>query len=223
MPEVTPPPDALPMYRAMVGVALLCGALIVTVFEITRPTVERNQAAALQDAIFEVLPAASSSVTFRLDGDERFAAFDDAGAAQPLVHAGYDASGLLVGVAVEAQGMGYQDVFRFLYGYSVTDEAVVGFRVLESRETPGLGDRVETDARFLDNFVRLDVAVTGDGSAIANPIELVRRGVEPQPWEIDGITGATITSDAIARILRESTAYWVPRLRRGLDDLRPTS
>jgi electron transport complex protein RnfG len=210
------------MYRAMVGVALLSGALIVTVFEVTRPAVERQQAAALRDAIFDVLPAARSSVTFRLDGNDRFTALDGDDTAEPLVHVGYDTTGRLVGVAVEARGMGYQDTVRFLYGYSFTDEAVVGFRVLESRETPGLGDRVETDIRFLDNFNRLDVALTRDGSDVANPIALVRRGVQAQPWQIDGITGATITSGAVARILRDSTAYWVPRLRRGLDDLRGT-
>ena len=208
------------MYRAMVGVALCCGALIVTVFEMTRPAVDRQRAAALQGAILGVLPAASTSVTFRLEGDHRFVALEGSRAAKSLVHVGYDADGHLVGVAVEAQGMGYQDTVRFLYGYSFPDEAVVGFRVLESRETPGLGDRIETDPRFLDNFVRLDVALTGDGSAIANPIELVRRGV-PHSWQVDGITGATITSGAVARILRESTAFWVPRLRRGLADLRP--
>ena len=30
------------------------------------------------------------------------------------------------------------------------------------------------------------------------------------PWEVDGITGATISSRAIGNILGESTAKWVP-------------
>ena len=58
------------MYRALVGVGLLCGLLIVSVFELTRPVIERNQAQALQRAIFQVLPGARSSATFRFD--ERF-------------------------------------------------------------------------------------------------------------------------------------------------------
>ena len=45
--------------------------------------------------------------------------------------------------------MGYQDVIRVLYGYSFAEEAVVGIRVLESKETPGLGTRIETDPDFL--------------------------------------------------------------------------
>jgi len=33
-----------PLYRAMVGVGLLCGLLIVTVFQLTGPVIARNRA-----------------------------------------------------------------------------------------------------------------------------------------------------------------------------------
>ena len=36
------------MYRALVGVGLLCGLLIVSVYEITRPVIARNRAEALE-------------------------------------------------------------------------------------------------------------------------------------------------------------------------------
>ena len=68
------------------------------------------------------------------------------------------------------------------------------------------------------NFERLDVALTDDLSAVANPIEFVQPGKKEQPWQVDGITGATISSTAIANILNASTSYWIPRIRRGLDD-----
>ena len=109
--------------------------------------------------------------------------------------------------------MGYQDVIALLYGYAPEHEAVVGIRVLESRETPGLGDKIETDARFLANFERLDVSLTPDGAAPAHPIEPVKPGEKQHPWQIDGITGATISSHAVADILRRSTALWIPRVR----------
>ena len=60
-----------------------------------------------------------------------------------LVHAGYDAEERLVGLAIDAQGMGYQDNIRVLYSYSFEQDAIIGFKVLESKETPGLGDKVE--------------------------------------------------------------------------------
>jgi electron transport complex protein RnfG len=118
-----------------------------------------------------------------------------------------------VGLAIEAQGMGYQDVVRMLYGYSFETETILGIRVLESRETPGLGDRIETDPAFLKNFGTLDVSLTSDGTAVAHPIEFVKPGEKTSAWQIDGITGATITSRATATMLRESSIYWIPKVR----------
>ena len=116
--------------------------------------------------------------------------------------------------------MGYQDVIRVLYGYSFEQQAVIGIRVLESKETPGLGDRIETDSEFLLNFERLDTALSADGSRVEHPIEGVKHGRKEQPWQIDGITGATISSIAIADILNRSTSHWVPIIHRHLDDLQ---
>ena len=60
---------------------------------------------------------------------------------------GASRSTVIVGLAVEAQGMGYQDVIRVIYGYSFEQDAIVGIRVLESKETPGLGDKIEKIGR----------------------------------------------------------------------------
>jgi electron transport complex protein RnfG len=220
LPLVTQPPrpSTWHMYRAMVGIGILCGLLIVGVFELTRPVIARNKAEALQRAIFQVLPEASSSKTFRLEGEDGFALYEGEAEGTQVVHAGYDDGQQLVGIAIEAQGMGYQDVIHVIYGYSFEKDAVVGIRVLETRETPGLGTKIETDPDFLKNFERLDVTLTDDLSAVANPIEFVKPGKKEQPWQVDGITGATISSTAIANILSASTSYWIPRVRRGLDD-----
>jgi len=214
------PPSAWKMYRAMVGIGLACGLLIVTVFEITRPVIERNRAEALERAIFQVLPDAKSSATFRLVDDARFEILDGPGDGESLVHAGYDDRERLIGLAIGAEGMGYADVIRVLYGYSFADDAIIGIRVLESKETPGLGDKIEKDPDFLENFRRLDVSLNGDGSAVQHPIEFAKHGTKEEDWQVDGITGATISSKAIAAILSRSSEYWVPRIRRSLDDFR---
>jgi electron transport complex protein RnfG len=216
----TSSPSTWQMYRAMVGIGVLCGLLIVTVFELTRPVIARNKAEALKRAIFQVLPDARSSVTYRINADDRFLVLEGEATGEGLVYAGYDEREQLVGLAVEAQGMGYQDVIRVIYGYSFDQEAIVGIRVLESKETPGLGDKIEKDPAFLENFKQLDVSLTGDGSAIAHPIAFTKHGEKEHPWQVDGITGATISSDAIANLLSKNTSYWVPRIRRNLDDFR---
>jgi electron transport complex protein RnfG len=208
------------MYRAMVGVGLLCGLLIVSVFLWTRPVIERNRAEALERAIFRVLPEARSSRGFRLAESGRFEAVESPDAGGPLAYAGYDEQRRLVGIALEASGMGYQDVIHVLYGYATSADAIIGLQVLESRETPGLGDKIETDPGFLENFAGLDVSLAADGTDLAHRIEFVKPGEKQHPWQIDGITGATISSTAIARILDQSAAWWIPRIHGRLDDFR---
>lgn len=217
-----PPPKIWKMYRALVGVGLLGGLLIVTVFEYTRPLIEQNHADALRRAIFQVLPAARSTSSFRLNEAGGFEKPDGAKKAEELVYACYDEAGQLVGFAVQAEGMGYQDTIRLLYGYSFAEDAITGIRVLESRETPGLGDKIENDAGFLANFERLDVSLASDLSGLANLIEFVKPGKKQHPWQIDGITGATISSTAVADILRRSSADWIPRIKQNLDDFAET-
>lgn len=209
------------MYRAMVGIGIGCGILIVGVYQATLPRIERNKAEALQAAIFQVLPAATTSRTFAYDPSDGFSPIEGESPTDvPLVYAGYDGQSQLVGVAVEAQGMGYQDVIRLIYGYSFEEQAVIGIQVLESKETPGLGDKIETDPDFLANFKRLDVSLDADGSGLAHSVVAVRSGEKEHPWEVDGITGATISSVAIAAILNGSAETWAPRIQHGLSQLR---
>ena len=81
-------------------------------------------------------------------------------------------------------------------------------------------NKIETDPAFLENFVRLDVRLSDDRTRLAHPIEPVKHGEKEQPWQVDGITGATISSVAIANLLDDSAGYWIPRIRRSLDDFR---
>ncbi len=124
------PTSAWHMYRAMVGVGVLCGLLIVSVYQATLPIIERNKAEALQEAIFQVLPDATKSATFAFGEKGEFDAVEGDAAGRQLVYAGYDDDGSLVGLAVEAQGMGYQDVIALIYGYSPTEHAIIGIQVL---------------------------------------------------------------------------------------------
>ena len=219
-PVAAAPARVWPMYRAMVGVGLLCGLLIVGVFELTRPVIARNRAEALARAVFRVLPEARSSRAYRQGDDGGFVAHSEGVSREPVFHAGFDGQGRLVGVAIKAEGMGYQDVIEVLYGYAFERDAVVGLQVLASRETPGLGDKIEKDPAFLANFEALAVELSAGGDALAHPIEFVKPGAKRHPWQIDGITGATISSEAIARILGRSAARSIPNIRRNLADFQ---
>jgi electron transport complex protein RnfG len=126
-------PSVWHMYRAMVGVGIVCGLLIVSAFQVTRPIIERNKAEALQKAIFHVLPSASTSATYRLDESDGFLVLEGKEAGAELVHAGYDDKHELVGLAVEALGMGYLDVIAVIYCYCLAEDAFVGIQFLESK------------------------------------------------------------------------------------------
>jgi electron transport complex protein RnfG len=212
-------PNPLTIYGAVLSVGLACALAIAAVHEFTGPIIQRNRIAQTEDAILEILPDAISSAAFQWDeASQAFTPVAIDGAGEGAVFAGFDRDDQLVGLAIPAQRMGYQDVIRLLYGYSFTTEAIVGIRILESRETPGLGDRIEKDQQFLLNFERLDVRLASDGSQINHPIEFVKPGEKTEAWQIDGITGATISSRAVAEMLRDSSVELIPRIQTRQSD-----
>jgi electron transport complex protein RnfG len=199
------------MYRAMVGVGALCGLLIVSVYQATRPRIERLREEALQRAILEVVPGAATSRTFVEGADGSFSPAPPGARGGRRLHAAYAANGALAGVALEAAGMGYQDTIRLIWGFSPEAQTAVGLKVLESKETPGLGDKILFDPAFLENFRALDLAL--DGETLVHAPVAVKHGEKREAWQVDGITGATISSKAIAKIVGESAADWAPRVR----------
>lgn len=208
--HIIAPANSKKMLLAMVGIGILCAFLIVVTFELTLPQIEKNKAEALEKAIFKVLPGIVKKKTFQLDENNNFIDVSSEEKKTQVVYAGYDENDNLVGVAVEASGLGFADVLRVLYGYSPDKETVVGFYVLQSKETPGLGDKIEKDLDFLENFKALDVSLADDNSRIKNKVVPVKKGTKVNPWEVDGITGATISSRAIGNILGASTENWIP-------------
>jgi len=207
-----PATSAWSMYRSIVGIGVLCALLIVTVYQTTASRIRDNQDRFLARAVSEVLPSAQSTIAVAPGEDGRLEKAADT-PVLPLF-LGYDAGGQLVGAVITAQGMGYQDNIRVLYAYSFDLDAIVGFKVLDSKETPGLGDKVEKEPHFLANFEKLDATLTAAGDALLNPIVTVKQGEKEEPWQLDGITGATITSEAIGNILNESANSWAPILER---------
>ncbi|MFP4281559.1 MAG: FMN-binding protein [Opitutales bacterium] len=199
-------------------ISMLSGLCIVGVYELTKPRILANQQAALEQAVFSVLPEATQRRNYRLD-ENGLTPLPDTATAEANVFAGYDAEGRLAGLALEGSARGYQDVVRILYGYSLEKEAIIGMTVLQSTETPGLGDKVETDPAFLANFDALDARLNEDRTAMAHEIRTVKSGTKTEPWQVDAISGATVTSEAIGDALRTSTNALLPLLARHRDQL----
>jgi len=206
------PTSAWSMYRAIVGIGAFCALIIVTVYQATADRIRENQERFLAQASAEVLPAATNTVAIALAADGTLMRATTTGDLPAFL--GYDRDDHLVGAVIAAQGMGYQDNIRVLYAYSFEQNAIVGFKILDSKETPGLGDRVEKEPHFIANFERLDASLDATGESLANPIVTVKQGQKTGPWQLDGITGATITSEAIGKLLDQSASRWIPALER---------
>jgi len=195
-----PPPPKVSPFRlvgTLAGAGALAGFALVFAYEATLPRIEAHKAAALERAIREVLhdPA-------------RFEAlYVSAGKLTPEagkgdhVWLGYDAEGRRVGFAIAAQEPGFQDTVSLIFGYDPATKKLLGMRVLESRETPGLGDKIEKDLGFIRQF---------DG--VEGPPRGVKAGMKQAPDEVDMITGATISSRTVLRIIGNALKKWGPLL-----------
>lgn len=214
---------ALAMLRTLGGIAMLSGLLVVLVYQLTLPIIAENQRVATERAVFHVISGAVSKRDFVLGPDGLVPADEAAGVEGENLYAAYDAEGNLKGVAFPGAASGYQDVIRFLFGYDPACRCVIGSKVLKSTETPGLGDKIDSDPEFLKNFDALDARVDAAGEALANPIVTVKHGTKANPWEIDAISGATISSNTLGRALNASAQRVVPAIERDLDTLRSTS
>jgi electron transport complex protein RnfG len=183
---------------------------LVGIFLATAPRIERNRAEALEAAIFQVLDGARERAAFVLR-DGAVERFEGPAASLPrarAVYAGYDENGRLVGYAIPAEGPGFQDTIKLIYGYDPVRGRVIGLHVLESRETPGLGDKIVKDAAFLEGF--RDLSVTPE-------VVAVKRG-RSRDNEVDAISGATISSLAVVRIVNQANARWAEALAAAADD-----
>lgn len=195
-------PGPIHMIVTMCLAGLLSGLIIVSVYEATLPTIMANKAKAMREAAFQVLPGVTKVQRWAWR-DNKLVVAENGPSGEEAMFAGFDANDQLVGYALPGAGPGFQDIISLLYGYRTSDQRIIGLRILDSRETPGLGDKIFKDRDFQLNFTSL--AVTPD-------IKAVKKGTKAAPNEIDAITGATISSKAVVKILNTANATWLPRL-----------
>lgn len=218
-------PSSAAMIRTLGTIAMISGLLVVLVYQYTLPIIRTKERLALERAVYRVIPGVDSNaatrVTFAL-GSEGITELDEHAADEANLYAVYDASGDLAGIAMEGAAQGYQDIVRTLYGFNPDCECIVGMTVLKSTDTPGLGDKetVERNSEFMKNFAALDARLTNDKTAVAHPIETVKHGSKTEPWQVDAMSGATVTSRAIGNGLRKSTNEMLPLLSRHLNKIK---
>jgi electron transport complex protein RnfG len=189
---------------AMAGA--LAGFLIVSVFQWAQPRILRHQAEALRAAINEVLGGPDHYETlFVIDGvlTQEVTAGADSTAFE-RVWLGFDAAGRAVGFAILGAEPGFQDVIRLIFGFDAATGQLLGLKVLENKETPGLGDKIVKDSAFVGEF-----------EGVATPLAGVKQGAgSGAPDEVDMITGATISSRAVIDIINHRLESLGPLIER---------
>lgn len=194
--------------RTLVGTltiaGVLAGLLIVVVHQMTEPSILEHRARVLHAAVQDVLAQPNTTTTLYLvDGvllEDLPAGMDSLTTERVFV--GYDENGTRVGMAISGAEPGFQDIIGLLFGYDPLSKEVLGMKVLESKETPGLGDKIEKDSSFVSAF-----------RGVLTPIRGVKAGSgRGGEHEVDMITGATISSKAIINIINNRIDSFLPLL-----------
>ncbi|MEN8192268.1 MAG: FMN-binding protein [Bacteroidota bacterium] len=157
-------------------IGIVSGALLSELSGWAKPKIEAHRKAATEKAIFLVQPEADKYKRIESVKFEIYEVYDHE---------------MNIGYALPYSGSGFQGNIRLMVGLDSDLEMVTGLRVLEQVETPGLGTKV-TEKFFTDQFYYL----------LATPsIECVKGAKPSKDNEIEAITGATISSKAIVRII----------------------
>jgi electron transport complex protein RnfG len=220
--------SSLSMIITLGGVAMLSGLLVVLTWQLTLAPIMENQRIMIEQAIFQVIPAAQQRRSYIItdEGIEDVSALQKNQKKKKLKKAGikfyaaYDEQGQLKGIAAQAAAQGYADMVRLLYGYDPQCECIRGFSIIKMTETPGLGDKILTDQTFLASFDALDARLSDDKKSLKNPIITVKHGSKKNLWEIDAISGATITSKAVGKAINQGAAQLLPQLAPYIDQLQ---
>ncbi|CAN5617920.1 hypothetical protein BH23GEM9_BH23GEM9_33850 [soil metagenome] len=201
------PRAMVPSWRLVGTLAIagaLAGLLIVSVHQWSQPRILAHQARAIALAVDEVLQGPARTETLFL--------WQDALTATPpagvdtvrldRVWAGYDANGARIGFAMIGAEAGFQDVIKVMFGFDPGTGRVMGMRILESKETPGLGDKIFKDTVFVSAFrtAQLPMVPTKPGTGTGDP------------REVDTITGATISARTVINIINNRVERMRPLL-----------
>ena len=197
----------------MTGAGAIAGLLIVVVYQATLPKIEAHQGEVMQAAIREVLKSPPSYDTLYLD-EGKLVKTIPAGADVKKVekiYLGHDAAGKRVGFALGAVGNGFQDQIVLMIGYDAAKHALIAMKVVGNKETPGLGNKIETDSSFLNGFPNAVAPLNGvkkeRGKSGANDVVM--------------ITGATISSRAVIHIINDAIGRWQPLMDAYHEDAKP--
>jgi electron transport complex protein RnfG len=200
---------------ATLGVAgMMAGLLLVLVNQHTKPMIDAYKAEQLQKAVYEVLPGTDRYDTYYLVDDILSLSLPEGVKESDYkrVYVSYNPDNQLHGVAMSRGESGFQDVIMVIFGWSPNTGKLMGMKVLDSKETPGLGDKIFKDLPWVGQFF----------ASPDTPLIPTKPGAgKGRPGEIDTITGATISTKKVIEIINNGLEEWKPYLEQGLPQSSP--
>ncbi len=115
------------------------------------------------------------------------------------IYGGKDEDGILIGLGILASGVGFQDRIALMLGTNPSLTRTNKLRIIEQRETPGLGAKIEDEETFLIFWENKDCS---ESLSLRKPA--VKTPEELSSIEINTITGATISSESVLKIVNTS-------------------
>ncbi len=179
-------------------IAAVCTGLVAFTWQLTTARIAANEQAWLERSLQPALSGlyfdnnvTESKITLQPPHDLP-------GSGPAIIYRVYAGDQPVAALFVVTARDGYTAPIRVLVGIDVSG-AVTGVRVIEHRETPGLGDRIEAS--------RSDWVLQFDGHSLRNP--------QPAGWaikrdggEYDQITGASVTPRAVIKAIKETLQYF---------------
>lgn len=182
----------------LAAIAAICTTLVAFTYQVTDERIAANEQAWLEQSLQPALSGlffdsgvSESKLTVPVPHDLP-------GSEDAVIYRVYAGETPVAALFVVSARDGYAGAIRILVGIDV-DGAVTGVHVLAHRETPGLGDRVESS--------KSDWARQFDGRSLSDP--------QADGWKIrrdggdfDQLTGATVTPRAIVKAVKETLLYF---------------
>uniref|UniRef100_UPI00402720BE RnfABCDGE type electron transport complex subunit G n=1 Tax=Eubacterium sp. TaxID=142586 RepID=UPI00402720BE len=194
---------------ALLVITLVAGLALSAVNEITKEPIAKAEETARLEAYETVFPDAEFETPQNLDAllEGGQAAIDSVGltgcTVSDILYAN-DANGERIGYVVAAVSPnGYGGDISVAVGIDAKTSTITGFSVLSNSETAGLGARC-TEDEFVSQFAGKD----------ATSIEYVKGGGAAGN-QIDAISGATVTTNAVTEAVNSALAVYGNVLKEG--------
>ena len=179
-------------------IAAICTALVAVTYTATADRIEANEQAWLERS----LQPALSGLFFDSNVTESIITIppphDLPGSEAATVYRVYAEDAPVAALFVVSARDGYAGPIRLLIGVEV-DGTITGVHVLEHRETPGLGDRVESG--------KTDWVKQFDGRSLVDPAP-AGWAIKRDGGQFDQLTGASVTPRAIVKAIRDTLLYF---------------